>query len=147
MIRVPLIVRYPGHVPAGAANASLQALIDLPSTFLTAAGIPVPGVMQGADQWRVWLGQAEKAQDYVIVENRHQPTAVHLRTYVEERYKMTVYRDRDFGELFDLQEDPGEHRNLWSDPAYADVKCEMFRRFLNAELRREPTRYPRIAVA
>ncbi|MCC7352849.1 MAG: sulfatase-like hydrolase/transferase [Anaerolineae bacterium] len=147
MIRVPLIVRFPGRVPAGTTSNSLQGLIDLPSTFLAAAGIPIPGVMQGVNQWDVWCGKAERAQDYVIVENRHQPTAVHLRTYVEERYKITVYRDRDFGELFDLQEDPGEYRNRWDDPAYAGIKCELLRRFLNAELRREPTRYPRIAVA
>ena len=55
------------------------------AAFLTAAGIEVPGLMQGVSQLDVWRGAAESARDHVIVENRHQPTAVHLRTYIENR--------------------------------------------------------------
>ncbi|MFQ6048066.1 MAG: sulfatase [Phycisphaerae bacterium] len=147
LLRVPMIVRCPGRVPAGLTSASLQALIDLAPTFLTAAGIDVPGLMQGLSQWPVWCGKADTARDHVIVENRHQPTAVHLRTYIDRRYKITVYRDRDYGELFDLQEDPGEHHNRWADPSFAAIKAELLHRFVNAELNREPTRLPRIANA
>jgi len=147
LLKLPMLVRCPGRVPTGAVNDSLQALIDLAPTFLTAAGIKVPGLMQGVNQWDVWCGMAQKARDHVIVENRHQPTAVHLRTYVDQRYKVTVYRDQPYGELFDLQEDPGELRNRWNDPAYASLKGKLLLRFVNAELKREPMRLPRIAVA
>ncbi|HVK04189.1 MAG TPA: sulfatase-like hydrolase/transferase, partial [Armatimonadaceae bacterium] len=82
LLRLPFIVRWPGRVPAGRVSESLQALIDLPSTFLSAAGEPVPGVMQGVDQVPVWTGEAESARDHVITEFRHQPTKVHLRTYI-----------------------------------------------------------------
>ena len=147
MIRVPFVVRFPGKVPAGAKSDSLQSLVDLPVTFLRAAGIEVPGVMQGVDQWDVWRGGKTEARDHVIVENRHQPTAIHLRTYVDRRYKVTVYRDHPFGEMFDLEADPEERRNLWDDPESLELKCALLHRFLNAELRREPTRFPRISVA
>lgn len=147
LLRLPFLVRCPGQVPAGAVSQSLQALIDLAPTFLTAAGIEVPGLTQGVSQWEVWRGRADKAREHVLVENRHQPTAVHLRTYIEPRYKITVYRDRDYGELFDLQEDPQERHNRWADPAYAGVKSELMWRFVNAELKREPMRLPRIAHA
>jgi uncharacterized sulfatase len=83
----------------------------------------------------------------VIVEDRFEPTLVHLRTYVDERYKITVYRDRDWGEMFDLEQDPREERNLWDNPACATLKCELLKRFVNAELKREPTRMKRIAHA
>jgi uncharacterized sulfatase len=128
-------------------NHALQALIDLPETFLAAAGLPIPGLMQGVNQLPVWRGEATAAREEVIVEFRHQPTAIHLRTYIDTRYKLTVYRDQDYGELFDLVEDPEERHNRWSDPAYAAIKCDLFQRFVNAELRREPMRFPRIAVA
>ena len=36
-----------GVVPAGATSEALQGLIDLPSTFLSACGIPVPGPLRG----------------------------------------------------------------------------------------------------
>jgi arylsulfatase A-like enzyme len=42
---------------------------------------------------------------------------------------------------------PGETRNLWNDPGSARLKSELLQRFLNAELKREPTRMPRIAHA
>ena len=147
VIRLPFLVRMPGEVPAGERSAALQSLVDLAPTFLEVAGIDVPGVMQGVSQWPVWTGEAERARDWVIVENRHQPTLVHLRTYVEERYKLTVYRGRDDGELFDLQEDPEERQNRWRDPAYAAIRAELMERWLQAELSREPTRFPRIAHA
>ena len=62
-------------------------------------------------------------------------------------WKITVYRDQPYGELFDLQADPGETCNLWNDPGSARLKSELLQRFLNAELKREPTRMPRIAHA
>jgi arylsulfatase A-like enzyme len=147
LLRLPFIVRYPGQVPEGITSNALQALIDLAPTFLSAAGIPVPGIMQGVDQMAVWRGEAASARDNVLVEFRHQPTAVHLRTFVEDRYKMTVYRDQSYGELWDLEEDPDERRNRWDDPAYATIKGELFRRWVNAEVVREPMRLQRIANA
>lgn len=149
LLRLPFIVRWPGGaVPAGRVTDRLQALIDLPSTFLAAAGLEIPGQMQGVNQLPVWTGEDETAaRDNVLVEFRHQPTAVQLRTYIEARYKLTVYRDQAYGELFDLEEDPEERVNRWDDPDFAAVKAALFQKFLNAELQREPMRFPRIAHA
>ena len=147
LIRLPFLARWPGRVPAGAVNSSLQSLVDLAPTFLHAAGIDIPGQMQGANQLGVWTGAAEQARDHILVENRHQPSALHLRTLVDERYKLTLYRGHADGELFDLQEDPDERRNRWDDPACAEVKSNLLQRFVQAEMEREPTRYERIAGA
>jgi len=147
MIRVPMIARWPGRIPAGRVSNALQSLVDYPSTFLRAADLPVPGRMQGVDQLDVWCGRRNAARDHILVENRHNPTTVHLRTYVNERYKITVYRDKPYGELFDLEEDPGELRNRWDDPACAKTKALLLQAFVQAEIQREPTRMPRIAGA
>ena len=149
LLRLPFIVRWPGgNVGQGVESDSLQSLIDLPSTFLSACGIPIPGQMQGVDQLPVWTGEAASARENVIVEFRHQPTKVHLRTYIEGRWKITLYRDQpEIGELFDLENDPDERINRWNDAEYATIKAELYGRWLNAEIAREPTRYPRIANA
>ena len=147
MIRVPMIVWYPKHVPQNAASSALQSLVDFSPTFLGAAGVDVPGYMTGLNQFDAWCGKADPVRDHVLVENRHEPTLVHLRTYVDERYKITVYRDHDYGELFDLEKDPGEVRNRWADPEYAEVKSKLLLRFMNATLQCEPTRMPRVAGA
>jgi uncharacterized sulfatase len=147
MLRIPMIVRYPGVVPAGVTSAALQCQVDWPVTMLRAAGIEVPGLMQGLDQLAVWRGEQARARNWVLVENRHNPTTVHLRTLITDRFKITVYRDAAYGELFDLEADPGELHNAWDDPAYAEVKAQLLLQFVQAEIQREPTRMPRIAGA
>jgi uncharacterized sulfatase len=147
MLKLPFIVRLPGRVPAGSENASLQSLVDLAPTFLSACGLPIPGVIQGVDQLGVWKGEVASARDIVVAEFRHQPTKIHLRTYISDRYKMTVYRDQEYGELFDMLSDPQERKNLWDDPDSRALRSEMLRRGLNAEIVREPMRLPRIAGA
>jgi hypothetical protein len=45
-----------------------------------------------------------------------------VRTIVTDRYRMSVYQDADWGELYDLVSDPGEITNLWSNPTFATEK-------------------------
>ncbi len=147
LIRVPMIVRQPGTVPAGQTSAALQSLVDLPSTFLDAIGADIPTIMQGVSQWPTWQGQDECARTWALVENRHNPTTVHLRTLVTARYKLTLYRNTAEGEMFDLIQDPGETRNLFQDPAYADTLVRLMHQFLQAEMERESSPMPRVAGA
>lgn len=147
VLRLPFIASWPGHVPAGATSDALQSLVDLAPTFLAACDLPIPGAMQGVNQLPVWEGEAQSARDEVIVEFRHQPTKVHLRTLITTRFKMTIYRDQTYGELFDLHDDPDERRNLWDDVAASQVKAEMFQRLAYADMRREPTPRARISGA
>ena len=146
MLRLPMIVRLPGKVAAGAVNEDMQSLVDLAPTFLEAAGIAVPGEMQGVSQWSNWQGGPE-ARDFILCENRHNPVMPHVETYVDRRYKITVYRQGRFGELFDLQDDPGEIVNLWDDPASQDLKARMLHAMIQGIMKSEPTRMPRIAGA
>ena len=147
LLKIPLIVRWPGQVPANHESDALQNLVDLAPTFLSFCDLPVPGLMQGVNQSEVWRSQKPRVRENTIVEFRHQPTKVHLRTLVTQTHKLTIYRDRDYGELFDLQNDPEERRNLWNDPAAQTLKAKLFQELAHAELRREPLRLQRIAGA
>ena len=146
VIRVPFIVRWPGQTPAGQRSQQLQSLIDLAPTFLSACDIPVPRHMTGVDQSASWRGE-EAARDKLLVEFNHQPGLLHLVTHVDERYKLTIYRGHDFGELWDLEEDPGEIHNRWDDPAYAGVKAQLLQRMVQTGLEREAMPMPRISGA
>jgi len=147
LLRIPMIVSRPGVIPKRAECDAMQSLVDLAPTFLSFAGLDVPRSMTGLDQKNVWLGRQESARDHVVVENRHQPTTVHLKTYIDRRYKITVYYNHDYGELFDLQEDPDERRNLWDDPASAELKGRLLLKFMHAELGKEPLWMPRTSGA
>ena len=103
--------------------------------------------MTGVDQSAVWMGAQPAARTHVLVENRHQPTTLHLKTYIDDRYKLTVYYGRDYGELFDLKQDPGEIHNLWDDPAHAGLKARLVMALLHAEMGKEPLPMPRIIGA
>jgi arylsulfatase A-like enzyme len=144
MIKVPFIVSQPGTVPEGRASDALQSLVDLPVTFLDAAGIEKPRTMTGISQLDVWNGSIDKIRDHVIVENHHQPTTIHQRTYVNERYKITVYYNRPYGELFDLKEDPGEINNLWDNQDSQQLKSELLLKLIHGELGKEPIWMPRV---
>ena len=86
-------------------------------------------------------------RDHVIVEDHFEPTSVHLRTYIDDRYKLTVHQGRPWGELYDLHDDPGETANRFDDPAAASLRAHLYERFLDAELRREPLPTRRVASA
>ncbi len=147
MIKVPYIVSCPGTVPEGRRSDALQSLVDLPVTFLELNNLPVPRTMTGVDQSKVWTGIREKARDHVIVENRHQPTKVFHKTYVGQRYKITTYYNQPYGELFDLEDDPGETNNLWDDPESMQLKNELLLKLIHADMGIEPIWMPRIAGA
>lgn len=147
LLKIPLVVKMPGNIPAGKVSDSLQSTLDLPQTFLSFAGIPVPRTMTGVDEKDVWLGRKETIRDCVMVENQHQPTKLNIRTYIDGRHKISVHYGREYGEIYDLQDDPGEMKNLWDSPAHKDLKISLLEKFISAEMAKAPRPMPRIAAA
>ena len=147
LVRVPFIVRYPGVVPAGKTSDTLQSLVDLAPTFLAAGDCDLPLDMSGRNQWDVWTGRRSAVRDHVLIENRHEPTTICLKTYVDEDTKITTYFNRDYGELYDLKNDPGETHNRWQDPDYAALKANLLLRLVHAQTSIEPLPMPRVSVA
>lgn len=147
LIRVPFIARYPGSIPAGQVSEEIQSLVDLAPTFLDFCGIEIPAAMTGISQKEVWLGNKKNVRTHAICEFRHEPTTIHQKTYVDERYKITVYYNQTYGEIFDLREDPNEQNNLWDDPNAKQLKMDLFMKYIWAELGKEPMPMPRISGA
>lgn len=147
LIKVPLIVRWPNKVKENVINSSLQSLVDLSPTFLSSLGFSIPRTMTGVDESKVWQGQEAKARDHIICEHHHEPTTINVRTYVDERYKLTVYYNETYGEFFDLKEDPHEVNNLWNSEEHKELKMNLLLKYISAELQKEPMWMPRIAHA
>ena len=147
MIKVPWLVSMPGTVPENRTTDAMQSVVDLAPTFLSVAGVEIPRSMTGCDQKDVWFGGQDSVREHIIVENRHQPTTIHQRCYVDRRYKLTVYYKQDDGELFDLQNDPDEVNNLWNSPDAQTLKSELLLKLIKAELGKEPIWMPRVCGA
>jgi arylsulfatase A-like enzyme len=123
-IRVPFVFRWPGgHLKEGLRIPHMRQHTDIAPTLLEAAGLTIPEEMDGKSFWRQLTGQ-EPMSGYdkmVAVESTWQAKYC-LRT---ERHKFIMAREQDLlgnpmKELYDLEADPREERNLVEqDPALA----------------------------
>jgi arylsulfatase A-like enzyme len=140
-LRMPLVVRYPKEIKPGSVNGDIVLNLDFGETFLDYAGVPVPADMQGRSLRPILQGQTPGDWRTSMYYHYYEYPAVHsvkrhygVRT---QRYKLIhFYNDIDEWELYDLQRDPDELKNLYADARHGDVVQE-----LKAELKRLRTHY------
>ena len=131
--RVPMLVWSPARFPGGRALDGLCQLMDIAPAILELAGVAVPPTMEAESLLPACLGEAWTGRTYAFAEHARdgilQETA-YMSMVRDHRWKLVHFLDEPFGQLFDLEHDPDEVRNLWNDPAYAVEK----RRLLDALL-------------
>jgi arylsulfatase len=131
-IKVPLIMSWPGMIRDGQRSTALVELMDIAPTLLDAALVPQSERMQGKSLWPLLTGQQSNDQhhddvycEYYNTLTCHDNPKAYATMVRNKRYKIVRYHGVDQGELYDLKADPGEHHNLWNDPATSEVKLEM----------------------
>ena len=140
LVHVPLIISWPAKGVKSIRSDALVELVDLAPTLLEAAGLEVPYNMQGKSLLPIITGQKDPDyhKDHVISEYNdalaNMPDKSHGAMYFDGRYKIIIYEGETFGELFDLESDPGEFVNLWDDPNSSDLKSELIMRHFQAYL-------------
>ena len=129
-IRLPLIIHDP-RMPAGRRGVILPPIVlntDIAPTILDLAGVARPATMQGRSLVPLLRGQDVPWRKNFFYEHRFRhpriPTTEGVRT---ERWKYTRYTSIEpvYEELFDLQADPDEERNLAADPRVAEKLAEL----------------------
>jgi arylsulfatase A-like enzyme len=128
-VRVPLIARWPGRIPAGRRCDALVECIDLAPTVLDAAGLPIEPAMQGRSLLPLLTGTSDAGRDDVWCEYFNAMPGGEWASMVRtaER-KLVKCHGGDDGELYDLVNDPHERRNLWRRPDWLEEKCRMLGR-------------------
>lgn len=127
-LRIPLLVRWPGHFEGGRVVDEMALNIDIAPTFLQLAGLPVPEAMQGRSLAPLLKGEPadwRKAFFYEYFQENGfgAPTVLAVRT---ANAKLVKYPGHDeWTELFDLSKDPYETRNLAADPEHKALLGEM----------------------
>ncbi len=157
LMRLPLVWR-----PAPAARAAAGdvggpgvvtepvGLVDLAPTFCHIAGLPVPGFMQGRPLLVRDGERGSGGAGGVLTEWDSElfGVGVHLRTITKAGYVLTAYlpgtvHDGSEGELYDLEADPLQRVNRWSDAAMRGLRADLL-----AELsdRQPPPHEPRLQL-
>ena len=116
--KVPLIISVPGKDPA--VCNSLTELIDLYPTLSSLCGLEVPSRIQGKDLTPLF--------DDPDVEIRNAAFSVNGKGFLlrTQRWAFIQYGENGKGgfELFDMQKDPRQYRNLAGDPEHAETLAE-----------------------
>ena len=126
-VRVPAIVWGPG-VRSGVKVDDLVSLFDFGPTILEAAGVTPPDWMEARSLQPYLIGEQDEQRDCVFAEHSDDKIleqTEYMTMIRRGRWKLVHYVDFEEGQLHDLEEDPGERRNLWSDPACAEVKMSL----------------------
>ncbi len=127
-LRTPFIVRWPEVVKPGSTCSAIVSPLDFAETFLDAAGVPAPDDMQGRSLVPVLEGHTPEDWRKTFYYQYFEFPAVHSvhRHYgvCDGRYKLIHFYEPDVDEweLIDLQANPGENKNFYNDPKYADVR-------------------------
>ena len=131
--RTPFLIKWPGVVEPGTVNNDMVSNIDFAETFLDIAGVPVPEDMQGRSMVRILRGRTplnwRKEHYYHYYEYPGSHMVKRHYGMSNERYKlMHYYYDIDEWEMYDLQSDPQEMRNVYDNPEYASVREKLHKR-------------------
>ncbi len=129
--RVPLVVRDPRLAPGqrGVTRSQFALNLDVAPTIVAAAGLPVPGGMQGQDLSPLYLSAPPPGwRDEFLYEH---PTVTSKdripssQGVIRRDWKYIEWPEFDYRQLFDLKNDPGEVRNLAGNPANASQQAKM----------------------
>ena len=138
--RTPLIVRWPDNVKPGTVNTDLVQNLDFAQTFLDAAGAEIPSDMQGRSLVPLLSGQKVDWRNSIYYHYYEYPGIHAVKRHYgvrTDRYKLIhFYHDVDEWELYDLEKDPNEMKNVINDPEYAEVRETMM-----AELKKLQEQY------
>ncbi len=108
-IRVPMLARWPGHIPAGRVSDQPWAFWDILPTFADLAGVPWPDNIDGRSFKNALLGRPQKPHEYLYWE-------FHERGF-DQAVRMGRWKAVKRGlhgkiELYDLSSDIGEQNDL-----------------------------------
>ncbi|MCY3024551.1 MAG: sulfatase [Planctomycetota bacterium] len=142
-LKMPFLVRYPPLIKSGSTSDGMILNVDFAPTLLDLAGEKVPADMQGRSFLPLLKGETPKDwRTSMYYRYYHYPQDHRVQPHYGVRtltHKLIYFNKLDQWELYDLEKDPHELKNVYGDPANADLvkqlKEEMYR--LKKELKDE----------
>jgi choline-sulfatase len=144
LVRVPLVISWPGTIQAARSDA-LVSLIDLLPTLCDLTGVPAPANVDGLSLRPVLERRAQQVREIVFAEYYgKQAWRVPIRMVRTARWKYVRYQGHG-EELYDLDVDPGELRNLAATSAGAAERARLARE-LDEWIKRTGDPFPQLTA-
>lgn len=155
-IREPALVRWPGQIRGGRIDATPTGMWEWLATFAEIAGVPAPATSDGSSLLPLLTGKGNRGPSTIYVEyfnntkspdyadfpqanrarTRQQMQSVWVDGYMGVRYQIHSATD-DF-EIYDVEADPRQARDLGQDPSMTALQEKMKARVLQMR-RPEPS--------
>lgn len=128
---VPLLMRWDGVIPPGTVCSDfLSHYLDLPVTLLELLDLPIPQDYQGRSFLPQLKGQpAENARELAFSSYNGQQFGLYCQRMIRDRRFKYIWNATDTDELYDLETDPWEMKNLASGNEDSEL-CRTYRRKL-----------------
>jgi len=142
-LKMPFLIRYPGEIEAGSVCTDMVTNLDFAELFLDYAGVDIPEDMQGRSFRENLVGRTPADwrtsfyyRYWMQIEGSNVPAHYGIRT---EKYKLIFFYGLGLGrngstegwvtpagwELYDLEEDPKELKNLYGQPGYEAITSQL----------------------
>ena len=142
-MRMPFVIRYPKEIRAAERLDDIILNVDFPALFLDYAEVEKPDYMQGHSFRQNLQGTTPESWRHSMyyryyAHQQHRPAHLGIRNL---KYTLAFFYGSGLGldgadndpanqtipswEFYDLQEDPNQTRNAYSDPQYAPIIKEM----------------------
>jgi choline-sulfatase/uncharacterized sulfatase len=131
--RVPHIWWSPGRFKAGHVAPEIVEAVDLPNTLCTLAGLELMETSDGKDITHLLRGERGEVHRVGVTEFAWSKS-LRKGQYRYVHYPPQMFADEypdGFAELYDLEADPWEMRNLYFEASYRDLVHEMQNEMLN----------------
>jgi arylsulfatase A-like enzyme len=133
LMRLPLIWKPAQETNTSAGEVSAPVgHVDLAQTFCEIAGIEEPSWVEGIKLPQTDEQAASQGRVRVMTQwdSEHGPTDIHLKSIFQDGFLCTAYEksslyDGTEGEFYNLNEDPGARKNLWSDASSQNLKSDL----------------------
>jgi arylsulfatase A-like enzyme len=124
--RVPMLIRWPGQVPAGCVCDACMGTPDIMPTLLGLMGLDIPKTVEGMDLSPLAMGQKGPEPEFAFLQGLGHTflwnDGFEWRAVRDKRYTYAVYL-RDKSEvLLDNQADGLQMKNLAADPAHKETR-------------------------
>ena len=154
LVRVPLIISWPGHFEQNVVSDALVELLDLVPTLYESIGLEVPYYAQGRSLVPLLTGKSHPTEhptahrDFVRTEFYgaiNYTDQTHATMYRDRRWKLVAYHGKNLFELYDLENDPWEHHDLSEDSAHREILLDLMRKSFDATAYAHPPVPQRVA--